>query len=931
MHIETSRLRDNLKAVLGPTNTGKTHLAMERMLAHASGMIGFPLRLLARENYDRAVKIKGRGQVALITGEEKILPKGARYFLCTVESMPTDRPLDFVGIDEIQLCADPERGHIFTQRLLHARGLKETMFMGADTMRPALGALLDDISFISRPRFSALGYAGRKKITRLAPRSAVVTFSLADVYALGEMMRRHRGGAALVMGALSPRTRNAQVEMFQSGEVDYLIATDAVGMGLNMDVDHVALAATGKFDGRIRRRLSVAELAQIAGRAGRHMNDGTFGTTMAADRLSAEEVEQIENHNFAPVRTLFWRNAALRFSSLDALLHSLRDVPDRPGLVRAREAHDERALITLAKDAVLRDIAHTPAAVHLLWDVCRIPDFQKIMSDAHAQLLGQLFRHLAGPAGRLPGSWMNERVARLDRLDGDIDTLLGRISQIRTWTYVSHQTGWLDDPIGWQERTRSIENNLSDTLHERLTQRFVDRRSAVLMRPMTDQDHIDTHIADDGAVEVEGHFIGHLRGFRFTADANEHDGAARALDHAATRILRARVKERVSALTLDDDAQFSFTPQGRILWRGDAVGAVKAGPAALKPQAFALTSDLLDSPEREKIRTRLALWLETTLNTRMKPLLTALDSDLKGPARGLVFQLAEQLGSLDREGVEEQIKAIEREERREMRRLGVRLGRQMVYMPELLKPAAMEMRLMLWAVRESLLSPPPPPPPGRVSVPFDRAQPRGYYDAVGFRRAGPLALRIDMLERICELSWSLLRDGDGAFSLSADLMSLAGCGPEEMDAILHDIGFVAIEDKYTLKHLRHKVRKALKAAAEASTTQNDDATQAPDVMTAPVPDGTMPTPASGDTGTPASEQGEQKPSASPAPPGDGAQTPPPSADGKTAHKKKPGGRSKVKKSRKGAPHPASRRDEQAKPTVDPDSPFAKLLELKLKK
>ncbi|MBT3307811.1 MAG: disulfide oxidoreductase, partial [Alphaproteobacteria bacterium] len=504
-------------AVLGPTNTGKTHFAMERLLAHRSGIIGFPLRLLARENYERAVAAKGAAAVALITGEEKILPAGARYFICTVESMPLDKPVAFLAVDEIQMCADPERGHVFTARLLHARGCEETLFLGAETIRPLIRKLVPEAAFDQRPRFSTLSYAGERKINRLAPQSAIVAFSATDVYAIAEQVRRHRGGAAVVMGALSPRTRNAQVAMYQAGEVDVLVATDAIGMGLNMDVDHVAFAATRKFDGKRSRPLSPPELAQIAGRAGRHMNDGTFGLTGDATVPDPQTIEDIEQHRFRPIKLIYWRNPEPDMRTLGALQDSLAMPPELPGLIRAGGADDEAALTLLAGDHDIAAMATGPAAVALLWDVCQIPDFRKVMSDAHASLLGRIYGHLV--AGKLPTDWIADHVQRIDRIDGNIETLTGRLANIRTWTYVAHHGDWLVDAGHWQECTRAVEDRLSDALHEHLTQRFVDQRTAVLVKRLRDPAGMLAAVSRDGTVMVEGHGIGQLDGFCFIADA----------------------------------------------------------------------------------------------------------------------------------------------------------------------------------------------------------------------------------------------------------------------------------------------------------------------------------------------------------------------------------------------------------------------------
>jgi len=510
-----------LWAVLGPTNTGKTHLAIERMLGHQSGMIGFPLRLLARENYDRIVALKGARSVALITGEEKIIPPNPSYYVCTVESMPLDRRVDFLAVDEIQLCGDAERGHVFTDRLLHARGVNETMLLGSDTIRPLLRRLVPEAEIAARPRFSTLRYAGAKKLTRLPPRSAVVAFTVSDVFQLAEAMRRRRGGTAVVMGALSPRARNAQIGLFQSGEVDYLVATDAIGMGLNMDLDHVAFARLVKFDGFAPRRLAAAEIAQIAGRAGRHMSDGSFGVTGDITELEQETVEAVENHRFDPLRRIYWRNARLDYRSLGGLIASLETRPHVHGLASSRPADDLLALRALAQMPEISNLARHPEAVRLLWEVCQIPDFRKVMSDNHARLLAQIYRHLASPSGRLPTDYVAGQVSRLDRLDGDIDTLMTRISHIRTWTYITHRGDWLNDAPAWQERARAIEDNLSDALHDRITQRFVDKRSAVLVRKLASPGDLLASVSAAGEVKVEGHYVGSLDGFRFRPDISD--------------------------------------------------------------------------------------------------------------------------------------------------------------------------------------------------------------------------------------------------------------------------------------------------------------------------------------------------------------------------------------------------------------------------
>ncbi|HTP81392.1 MAG TPA: DEAD/DEAH box helicase, partial [Alphaproteobacteria bacterium] len=536
-------------AVLGPTNTGKTHLALERMLGHRSGMIGFPLRLLARENYDRIVRLKGKDSVALVTGEERIIPPAPRWFVCTVEAMPLDREVAFLAIDEVQMCADRERGHVFTDRLLHARGYVETMFLGAETARRLIRALVPGVEFVSRPRFSTLTWTGPKKITRLPRRSAAVAFSAAEVYGMAELVRRQRGGAAVVFGALSPRTRNAQVAMYQAGEVDYLVATDAIGMGLNMDIDHVAFAQLAKFDGRGMRRLSPAELGQIAGRAGRHMNNGTFGTTTGVDGrdlgpLDPETIAAIEEHKFPSLTAFQWRNTALDFATPRALLRSLEAPPPLPVLIRTREADDHLTLAALAADKELTSLTENREGVRLLWDACQIPDFRKALGDAHVHLVGRIFRHLRLD-GCLPTEWVASQVTRLDTVEGDLDTLLERLARIRTWTYVAHRPHWLADAAHWQERAREVEDRLSDALHERLMQRFVDRRAAVLAKARRQGEEYLAAVTTRGEVLIEGERAGRLDGFNFVAESDARDSGARDLLAAANKALRRDLGERV--------------------------------------------------------------------------------------------------------------------------------------------------------------------------------------------------------------------------------------------------------------------------------------------------------------------------------------------------------------------------------------------------
>ena len=748
-----------LIAVLGPTNTGKTYLAIERMLGHASGMIGFPLRLLARENYDRVVRLVGPSKVALITGEEKIVPPNAVYFLCTVESMPLERPVRFLAIDEIQMAADPERGHFFTERLLHARGMDETMLLGADTIRPLLARLTPDAQYIARTRFSTLSYTGPKKLTRLPRRSAVVGFSAAEVYGIAELIRRQRGGAAVVMGALSPRTRNAQVAMFQEGEVDYIVATDAIGMGLNMDVNHVAFASVTKFDGRSMRSLSASELGQIAGRAGRHMNDGTFGTTADVGALEPALVEQIENHRFDPLKALVWRNDELDFVSVRRLLDSLGAPPPLPGLQRARDANDVLALAALGAQPDIVAAAGSRARVRLLWDVCQVPDFRKTMREDHTRLLGQVYRYLTGTAERLPADWVDRQIKRLERFDGDIDTLMSRIAHTRTWTYISHRSGWLDDALAWQERTRALEDRLSDALHERLMQRFVDRRTALLVRRLKDQEDFMASVdADNGEVHAEGQFLGRIDGFRFVPDVAANHGDQRAVMSAALRVLRQDMPARLQRYSEAPDTEFEITPDLRIAWKGGAVARLLAGDDILAPKVEVLPSDLLDGPGRETVRQRATTWLSGLIAKHLGELLQGRDGDIAPAARGIMFQLAERLGVMPRQPVDEQLAALDEVSRKVLGRLGVRVGIYTLYLPTMLKPAAIRVRAMLFAVAKGLPQVPTLPVEGRTSVDLGQGDDREFLAAIGYLPLGPLAIRADMVERLSASARKAVRD-----------------------------------------------------------------------------------------------------------------------------------------------------------------------------
>jgi ATP-dependent RNA helicase SUPV3L1/SUV3 len=798
-------------AVLGPTNTGKTHLALDRMAAHATGMIGLPLRLLAREVYGRLVEKVGVQSVALVTGEEKIKPARPRFWVSTIEAMPRDITVDFVAIDEVQLAADMDRGHVFTDRLLNQRGREETMLIGAGTIAPLLRELIPGINITTRPRLSQLTFAGEKKLTRLPRRSAIVAFSADEVYAVAELIRRQKGGAAVVLGALSPRTRNAQVELYQSGEVDYLVATDAVGMGLNLDVDHVAFASDRKFDGQRFRSLIPAEFAQIAGRAGRHLRDGTFGSTGRCPPFDDQLIEAIEENNFEPVRQIQWRNPDLDFATLASLQASLNQWPNEQGLTKAPVADDELALDILSRDIDIVSLARGRGQVQKLWEACQLPDYRKIAPAQHAELVATIYHDLM-TKGRLPVDWFAGHVAALDQVDGDIDTLSARIAQIRTWTFVANRPDWLADPEHWQGVTRRVEDKLSDALHERLAARFVDRRTSVLMRRLRENAMLEAEITATGDVTVEGQHVGTLQGFRFTPDPLAGGPEAKALNAAALKALAGEIAARAGKLSLAGDDAFILSNDGFVRWGGEPIARLAAGDKILTPQIRLMSDEHLTGPAREQVEGRLARWLQATVTRLLGPLQILEDApDLTGIARGIAFQISESLGVLERTRVAEEMKTLDQEGRAGLRKHGVRFGAFHIYLPLLLKPAPRTLAAQLWGLKHGgpevhglddiahLTA------SGRTSIPVNKDTSKALYRAGGFRVCGERAVRVDILERLADLIRPAIAyrpgvtpgdapagaaDQDG-FVATGAMTSLVGCAGEDFAGILKSLGYVS--------------------------------------------------------------------------------------------------------------------------------------------
>lgn len=818
-------------AVLGPTNTGKTHLAIERMTSHESGIMGLPLRLLAREVYTKVVEKVGEHNVALVTGEEKITPDNPRFWICTVEAMPLDLTVNFVAIDEVQLAHSLERGHIFTDRILNMRGTHETLLLGASTARPILEALMPGLNMVVRPRMSELTYAGSKKISRLPSRSAIVAFSSQDVYSIAELIRRQSGGAAVVLGSLSPRTRNAQVELFQNGDVDYLVATDAIGMGLNLDVNHVALAARRKFDGFQFRDLTPAELGQIVGRAGRHTRNGTFGVTSQVEAFSADLAEQLESHVFEPLKVFQWRTGKLDFSSMRDLRNSLDAAPRSPMLVKTPVGEDIVTLEAAIRDTQTRDMTTTPGDVELLWDVCSLPDYRKIAPAEHSDLVLTVYRQLRQD-GAVRADWLSSQIAYADRLDGDIDTLSNRIAHIRTWTYLANRSDWMENASEWRAETREVENRLSDALHQRLIQRFVDRRTSILMKKLRESTMLEAEITQDGVVIVEGENIGTLEGLRFAPDPEASSGSeAKTLRAAAQKVLTSEIEKRSERIERAPNEAFALSSDGMIRWLGAVIAHVTSGDDVLTPSFIMLADEQLTGPAKERVEKRLRLWLETHIGTVLQPLVELRKSEeLEGFARGLAFQLIEALGVVDRRTVAEDVKNLDQTARGSLRKFGVRFGAYHIFIPALLKPAPASLVALLWGVKEDQLDNkgisevPSLSAAGRTSFASDPEIPEELYRVTGFKIAGNRAVRVDILERLADiirplLSWKANENSphppDGAlnefgFTVTVAMTSLLGCSGEDFSSVLKSLGY-RVE--------RRKVEKPAEPAGEETPPQ----------------------------------------------------------------------------------------------------------------
>ncbi|HBN93600.1 MAG TPA: helicase [Hyphomonas sp.] len=793
-------MSSTLKAILGPTNTGKTHYAIERMTGFGTGMIGLPLRLLAREVYDRVVERKGAAHVALITGEERIVPRTARYWVCTVESMPVDLKVDFVAIDEIQLAEDQDRGHVFTDRILNLRGNHETLLLGSDTMRSVLRKLDLGAETEPRERFSELRYTGHCKITKLPKRTAIVAFSADEVYAIGELLRRQKGGAAIVMGALSPRTRNSQVELYQSGEVDYIVATDAIGMGLNLDVDRVVFASRSKFDGRRHRLLTPAECAQIAGRAGRFRTDGEFGETATCPPFDEATWQAIEAHRFDPVDHLQWRNSALDFSSLRRLILSLETPSGHPSLIHNPHALDEWVLRRMAEDAAIGPNVAGAREVRRLWDLARLPDFRKAGPEGHARLVLGLAETLANPDARLADKGLERRLDDLSSTQGDIAKLQQRLANIRTWTYAAHRPDWLENPEKWQDRTREIEDSLSDALHEALTARFVDRRTTALLASLKKEDALVTELTPEGDVRVEGHVVGRLKGLTFEPVLDARTLEGKAVRSAAQAAVRPLILERLSLIVAAPDDAFKLNDEGQIEHINSPVAHLAKGSSWMAPRVEIVGASEVDPAEREAARQRLEQWAaaETAkiLPTHTKLAVEKAGDALEGLARGIAFRLLETGAAVDLRQDDPSLR-LTGDQREALKGIGVRAGRVAAHVPDAQKPAGQRMIAILRAVFEG--QPFPLAPEGAGSFALDGTWPEEALAANGYLRFGRRAVRADLAER---LGWEIAKRrkeaSKNAFPIEIDLASVVSCPADDWPAVLKGFGLAPAEkDKET--------------------------------------------------------------------------------------------------------------------------------------
>ena len=801
-----------ITAVLGPTNTGKTFLAIETMLSFQSGMIGFPLRLLAREVYDKVIKKTDPNKVALITGEEKIIPSNAKYYLCTVESMPIEKSLEFVGVDEVQMCSDGERGHIFTDRLLNLRGEKLTMFMGSNTIKNIISKLDGDLEFINKERLSKLSFTGHKKISRIERKSAIIAFSSEEVYAIAELIRRQKGGAAIVMGSLSPKTRNAQVELYQSGDVDYLIATDAIGMGINMDLENVFFSNLKKFDGKKLRRLNLSEIGQIAGRAGRYLSDGSFGLTGDCDEINSEEVENLETHKFEEIRTIFWRNSNLNFNNAESLLKSLDERPNKDWLRKISECEDEKVLKYFLKDTNKYKITNDDKELRLLWECCQIPDFVKKTYGHHLEVVSKVFEFLRSSKGQITSRYMKEKLSNLDKLDGNVDSISNRIANVRTWSYVSNKVNWVENQDYWIERTKLLEDKLSDRLHEELTKSFIDKRASVLARGLKQDAIFDTKIIDNKKVVIDNQFIGELKGLKLELDlkAGTLDTDIKSLKKAARQSINPEFISRVQKII--KTGLINLKEDFKIYWEGFPIARLLPGKDYLKPEFNLIVDDMIETDEKKKLQLFLEKWINNKINLILKNLIDLKNSkNTKSNIRALSYQLYENNGVVKRENVTDYLNKLNQEDRKELRKIGVKFGRYHIYLYKLLKPDAVSLRLILWKNFHQKYFDFKPPKFGLNFVETKETLNKNFMLICGFEKFDGFFVRIDILERLFIQIINSDKKKNKEIMLVPEMLNLLGCSKENFIKLIKKMNYKSTqkENKVYFKYfpVRNKIYK----------------------------------------------------------------------------------------------------------------------------
>ncbi len=804
--------KNKITAVLGPTNTGKTFLAIETMLSFDTGMIGFPLRLLAREVYDKIIQKVDVSKVALITGEEKIIPINAKYFLCTVESMPVDKILDFVGIDEIQMCSDHERGHIFTDRLINLRGEKLTMLMGSNTIKSIIQKLDGDIEFINKKRLSKLSFCGHKKISRIERKSVVIAFSNEEVYAIAELIRRQKGGAAIVMGSLSPKTRNAQVSLYQSGDVDYLVATDAIGMGINMDLDNVYFSSIKKFDGKKIRRLKISEIGQISGRAGRYLNDGSFGITGDCDEINPEEIEFLENHNFPEIQSIFWRNSNLNFSSKETLLKSLDEKPNKDWLRKVGECEDEKVLKYFLKENN-SNIENNSNVLKILWECCQIPDFVKKTYGHHLEVVNRVFNFLTGEEKKIPNYYMKKQLSMLDKLDGNVDSISNRISNVRTWSYVANKSNWVENQDYWIERTKNLEDKLSDKLHDELTKTFIDKRASVLAKGLKQDVELKTQIIDEEKVLINGQYIGNLKGLKLKLDlkVDALDADIKSLKKAARQNVGPEIINRTQQII--DTGLIELRDDFKIYWRNEPIAKLVAGYDYLNPKIDLIIDEMIDNNERNNLNDYLNKWIIKKIKTELSSLIELKNIKENNPElRALAYRLYENNGVIKRSNISDYLKKLNQDDRKKLRKLGVKFGRYHVFLFKLFKPSTVSLRILLWKSHNSKFLNLSPPTFGLNFLNSMKSANKDFMLLCGFEKFDDIYVRIDILERLFLLIFNSEKDKKKEVKVVPEMLNLLGCSKENFKKLLIKMNYKIYEKEkeYYMKYIPSKKKNVKK-------------------------------------------------------------------------------------------------------------------------